>query len=63
MSEITSTSVDNYREELMVSLSSAWKLAVETIQKAQARYKKYYDRKAMGSYVQNWGLDFGIFSP
>ena len=39
--------VSDYREELFLSLSSsARQLAVEIIQKAQRKYKVYYDRKA-----------------
>ncbi len=37
---------EDYREEVVVSLSSARSLAVESIQKAQKSYKHYYDRKA-----------------
>ena len=37
--------VEDYREELMVSLSSARELAVEYIQKAQEKYKRNYDRR------------------
>ena len=43
-SEISPTYVSDYREKLMMSLSSARKLAAETIQKAQVKYKSYYDR-------------------
>ena len=39
-------SVEGYREELMISLTSARSLAVQAIQKAQERYKRNYDRKA-----------------
>ena len=37
--------VEDYREELMVSLSSARELTVENIQKAQEKYKRNYDRR------------------
>ena len=40
------TTVEDYREELMVSLSSGRALATEAIQKSQAKYKKYYDRQS-----------------
>ena len=36
----------DYREQLIVSLSSARKLAASSIQAAQVRYKKYYDKKS-----------------
>ena len=35
--------VEDYREELMISLSSARELTATTIQKAQSRYKGNYD--------------------
>ena len=38
--------VEDYREELILSLSSARSTAAECIQKAQAKYKAQYDRKA-----------------
>ena len=37
--------VEDYREELMVSLSSARELAVENLQKAQEKYKRNYDHR------------------
>ena len=37
--------VEDYREELMVSLSSARELAVENMRKAQEKYKRNYDRR------------------
>lgn len=40
---------ENYKEEVMMSLSSARALAVEAIMKAQERYKRYYDRSAVQS--------------
>ena len=43
-SEISSTDVSDYREELMASLSSARELTAKTLQRAQARYKRQYDR-------------------
>ena len=39
------TDVQDYKEELMLSLSSARQLAGSSIQKAQAKYKEQYDRK------------------
>ena len=39
-------SVEDYREELMLSLTSARDLAAQTIQKAQERYKRNYDKRA-----------------
>ena len=39
-------SVEEYREELMISLTSARDLAAESIRKAQERYKRTYDRRA-----------------
>ena len=40
------TDVDDYREELVFSLSNALKCAVESIRGAQQRYKRYHDRYA-----------------
>lgn len=39
------TDVEDYREELVLSLSTARELAVSNIQRAQKRYKQQYDRK------------------
>ena len=38
--------VDDYREQLMMTLSSARELAASNIRKAQGRYKEQYDRHA-----------------
>ena len=38
--------IEDYQEQLIVSLSSARKLAATSIQAVQARYKKNYDRKS-----------------
>ena len=35
----------DYREELSLSLSSAWDIAAKAVQKAQQRYKASYDKK------------------
>ena len=49
--------VDDYRQELVVSLSSARELAAKSIQAAQKKYKKLFDKKArptsfnVGSWV------------
>ena len=43
---LTLTDVEDYREELVFSLSSARECAVESIRAAQGRYKKYHDRHA-----------------
>ncbi|MCG8620907.1 MAG: hypothetical protein MJE68_02745, partial [Proteobacteria bacterium] len=45
-SSVTPTDVDDYREELMLSLSSAREIATQSIQKSQKQYKKHYDAKA-----------------
>ena len=42
---ITPTEVQDYREELMLNLSSGREIAAEAIQSAQSKYKKNYDRK------------------
>ena len=49
--------VDDYRQELVMSLSSARELAAKSIQAAQKKYKKQFDKKArptsfkVGSWV------------
>ena len=43
-SEFHSTSVEDYREQVMLSLTSARQLATSNIQRAQKRYKGQYDR-------------------
>ena len=45
-SPLTLTEIDDYREELVFSLSSARQLAANCIKAAQQRYKKYHDRHA-----------------
>ena len=40
------TTIEDYREELVVTLSSARDTALESIRKAQRRYKGSYDRKS-----------------
>ena len=42
--ELEPTEVADYREELILSLSTARKIAAESIKSAQARYKKTYDK-------------------
>ena len=44
--EVYHTDVEDYREELMLTLSSARQLAASRIQRAQMKYKEQYDRKA-----------------
>ena len=50
------TEVEDYREQLVLSLSSARDLAAKSIQNAQKRYKKNYDQKARSCdlRVGNW---------
>ena len=40
------TTIEDYREELILTLSSARETALENIQKAQQRFKKSYDRRS-----------------
>ena len=40
------TTIEDYREELILTLSSARETALENIQKAQQQYKKSYDRRS-----------------
>lgn len=50
------STVEDYREEVMLSLSSARELAIQSVQKAQKRYKKLYDRntKQIDYRVGDW---------
>ena len=52
------TEVTDYREELVLSLSSARAVAVDAIKKAQGRYKAQYDRKTnpVNYRVGDWVL-------
>ena len=43
---MTPTTAEDYREEVMFSLTSARQLAAQSVEKVQQRYKKYYDRHA-----------------
>ena len=60
ISEVCPINVEDYREELMISLSSATELAATTIQKAQSRYKGNYDRewktKESALRIRDWIL-------
>ena len=49
---------DDYREELMVSISSARELAVASIREAQRRYKGQYDK---GARVNNYRVGDWVF--
>lgn len=44
--------IQDYREELVVSLSSARELAAKSIQRAQRKYKASYDQRAMQKHYQ-----------
>ena len=52
------TSIEDYRQELVLTLSSARKTALETIRKAQKQYKASYDHKAdnYSYWVGDWVL-------
>ena len=57
---LTMTDVGDYREQLILSLSSARELAATNIQAAQQHYKRYYDRNTnqreykLGDWVIVW---------
>lgn len=57
-SSLEPTELANYCEELMLSLSATWKLATSQIRKAQAKYKKYHDKKTKLSALKvgDWVL-------
>ena len=52
------TTIEDYREELMLSLGSARELAIKTIEESQKRYKANYDRHAKDVHfrVGDWVL-------
>ena len=52
VSEHSAPAIEDYQEELMISLSSARELATEEIQRAQARYKKYNDRQVRETNIR-----------
>ena len=58
LSSVNPTDVDDYREELMLSLSRAREIATQSIQKSQKQYKKHYDAKATSTKfkVGQWVL-------
>ena len=43
--DVEPAEIDDYRQELILALSNAHRLAAESIQGAQAKYKASYDRK------------------
>ena len=57
-SEMAATEVEDYQEEVVLSLSTVRRLAAESIQTAQARYKASYDRNSRehGYRVGDWVL-------
>ena len=58
MSDVEPTSIRDYREELVLTLSTARETTLESIRKAQRRYNEGYDRRADNySYcVGDWVL-------
>ena len=55
---VQAVDLSDYREEMILSLSSAHDLAVKSIQRAQKRYKANYDRRAAQNHyrVGDWVL-------
>ena len=47
-----SATVADYREQLVLSLSTARALAVDSIKQAQEKYKRLYDRKSSPSHLK-----------
>ena len=56
--EVVPMDVSDYREELMLSLSSVRQLAASCLQRAKARYTRSYDQKTQGTTVRmgDWVL-------
>ena len=44
--------LEDYKEDLLCNLSTAWKLAKENLQKSQQSQKKQYDRTAKDASVR-----------
>ena len=57
-SSVKPVAVEDYREELMLMLREACKQAAVSIQRAQQRYKKYYDQHSRDSTIRvgDWVL-------
>ena len=55
---IEPASVSDYREHVILSLSTAREAAAEAIKKAQKKYKAYYDQKSAASHLKvgDWVL-------
>ena len=58
-SQLTPTSAEDYQEEVILSLTSARELAIESIRKAQKRYKDLYNRKT--TYMR-WETGYSLSS-
>lgn len=52
--ELKATDIAGYREELVISLSSARELAAQAIQQAQRKYKDY-DKSRLARLL-HWGV-------
>ena len=57
---IQAVDVSDYREEIILSLSTARDLASKCIQRAQKKYKKHYDQKAAPRPYLNIGMEVGL---
>ena len=57
------TQLDDYREKLMITLSSARELAAGNIQRAQRRYKEQYDRGTRSPDLRVGELDSHRMKP
>ena len=63
LSSVEPTNLDDYCEELTLSLRSARDLAAKSIQAAQNKYKKHYDQNASTvRHRVNWPVDFNQVS-
>jgi len=51
----TATNITDYREQMVLSLSSAWKLVMKSNQNAQKQYKLQYDKIAATSKLKIGG--------
>ena len=61
-SSVQPDAVNDYKEELMLSPSSAREITAANIQKAQEKYNKSYNRNANCSTLQSWCMGTCSFS-
>ena len=61
VTNIQPTSIEDYREELILTLSSARKTALDTIRKAQRQYKKTVRPQVQQLHLPSWPMGIDPF--